>query len=358
MSHQSRILITGGAGFIGTNLAASYLRDGYRVTLLDNLSRPGAIRNLEWLQGQFHGSARFIQADVTDGRAVRDAVMDADSIYHFAAQVAVTTSLVDPLGDHRVNAEGTLNVLEAIRSSPHKPALVYTSTNKVYGSLNEIRLSKRSSRYEPDDQELAASGISEQQRLDFHSPYGCSKGSADQYVIDYGRCFNLSTVVFRMSCICGPHQQGTEDQGWVAHFIRRILAGEPITIYGDGRQVRDVLYVGDLVRAFRLLERPSAAVQHCAFNIGGGPQQTISVLELLDVVCSLAQHQPVISFASARVGDQLWYVSDHSRYTKLTGWQPAITITESVRHMISWLTTEAAQDVHETAEREPECALL
>jgi CDP-paratose 2-epimerase len=357
MARQSRILITGGAGFIGTNLAASYLRDGYRVTLLDNLSRPGTIGNLQWLQGQFPEAVRFIQADVTDGRAVHDAVLDADSVYHFAAQVAVTTSLVDPLGDHRVNTEGTLNVLEAIRNSPHKPALVYTSTNKVYGSLNEIPLSKRPSRYEPEDSGLVASGVSERQHLDFHSPYGCSKGSADQYVIDYGRCFNLPTVVFRMSCICGPHQQGTEDQGWVAHFIRRMLAGEPITIYGDGRQVRDVLYVGDLVRAFRLLEKPSVAVQHRAFNIGGGPNQTTSVLELLDIVCGLTKCRPMVSFASARVGDQLWYVSDHSRFTEMTRWRPTVTVSESVKQMISWMTCEPAPGVNEIVEREPECAL-
>jgi len=355
MAHKSRILITGGAGFIGTNLAASYLSDGYRVTLLDNLSRPGTINNLQWLRGQFSDALRFIQADVTDGRAVRDAVLDADSVYHFAAQVAVTTSLVDPLSDHRVNTEGTLNVLEAIRNASHKLALVYTSTNKVYGSLNEIPLSKRPSRYEPEDSGLAASGVSERQHLDFHSPYGCSKGSADQYVIDYGRCFNVPTVVFRMSCICGPHQQGTEDQGWVAHFIRRVLAGQPITIYGDGRQVRDVLYVGDLVRAFRLLERPSVAVQHRAFNIGGGPNQTTSVLELLDIVCGLTKCRPMISFAPARVGDQLWYVSDHSRFTEATRWRPTVTISESVQQMISWMTLE--QGVNEIAEREPECAL-
>jgi CDP-paratose 2-epimerase len=240
-------LITGGAGFIATNVADRLLHDGWRVRLLDNLSRAGVMRNVEWLQDKYPGrsgrarNVEFVFGDVRDTRAVRDAVADVDRIFHFAAQVAVTTSLVDPLLDFEVNARGTINVLEAIRALPVRPTLLFTSTNKVYGRLADVPLRACAHRCEPEDRALARGGISERRTLDFHSPYGCSKGAAEQYVLDYARTFGLSAAVFRMSCIYGPHQFGTEDQGWVAHFVIRALQGLPLTIYGDGLNFWEVL---------------------------------------------------------------------------------------------------------------------
>jgi CDP-paratose 2-epimerase len=231
-----RVLITGGAGFIGTNLAAHLAGDGCEVVVFDNLSRPGVRGNLDWLRTVFDGQVEFLQADVRDAAAVRRAVAGCDAVFHFAAQVAVTTSLVDPDLDFEINARGTLNVLEACRRLADPPRLLFTSTNKVYGSLREMPLRKTHARYLPVDASVAAAGVNEEWPLDLHSPYGCSKGCADQYVLDYARCWHLPATVFRMSCIYGPHQRGTEDQGWVAHFARQLLDDEEITLYGDGDQ--------------------------------------------------------------------------------------------------------------------------
>src|SRR5579885_3112017 len=246
-------LITGGAGFIGTNLADRLLSQGAPVLVLDDTSRAGVARNLSWLRMRHHGRLQVEIADIRDPAAVRRAVDRADRIFHFAAQVAVTTSLVDPLRDFEINVRGTLNVLEAARAKQRPTPLLFTSTNKVYGALPDVDLVRQGRRYVPADPQLAG-GIDERRPLDFHSPYGCSKGAADQYVLDYARCFGLPAVVFRMSCIYGPHQFGNEDQGWVAHFLIRALRGEPITIYGNGMQVRDILFVDDLVDAFLLAQ--------------------------------------------------------------------------------------------------------
>ena len=344
MNTKARILITGGAGFIGTNLAVSYLRDGHPVTVLDNLSRPGVEGNARWLRDRFPKSLRLITADVRDPQAVGAAVRDSDVVFHFAAQVAVTTSLTDPLLDHSINTQGTLNVIEAIRTSRTKPTVVFTSTNKVYGSLEDVPLARNGSRYEPQDSVLARTGIGENQSLDFHSPYGCSKGSADQYVRDYARCFGLKTVVFRMSCICGPHQQGTEDQGWVAHFVRSTLAKEPIVIYGDGYQVRDVLFVEDLVDAFRHAADNSTALAGRVFNMGGGPNRATSILEVVNIIRRVTGIEPQLRFGEARVGDQKWYVSDHSEFTRVSGWEPRATVEESVKQIAAWLKSEARSE--------------
>jgi CDP-paratose 2-epimerase len=252
--------------------------------------------------------------------------------------VAVTTSLTDPLEDFEVNARGTLNLLEAIRAQPTPPPLVFTSTNKVYGSLEDIELRQRGARYEPKDPGLRQTGVSEARPLDFHSPYGCSKGSADQYVLDYARTFGIPAVVFRMSCIYGPHQFGTEDQGWVAHFLIRAMEGRPITLYGDGRQVRDILCVDDLVDALILAQQHMATETGQAFNIGGGPTNTVSLLELLDMIGEMLGRKPEIEFDAWRPGDQRYYVSDTGKFQRRTGWRPRIGVQQGLEQLTRWLT--------------------
>ena len=243
-------MITGGAGFVGSNLAEKLLHEGATVRILDNCSRSGVLHNLEWLQRlDTPGTLEVVRGDVRDAALLRSVVERTTEVYHLAAQVAVTTSVQDPETDFHTNATGTLNLLEAVRRQPLKPFLLYTSTNKVYGSLDGVAVRRAATRYESTDPTFA--GVDESERLDFHSPYGCSKGAADQYVRDYARIYALPTVVFRMSCIAGPRQFGNEDQGWVAHFLYSVLAGRAITVYGDGLQVRDILHVHDLLEAMQ-----------------------------------------------------------------------------------------------------------
>jgi CDP-paratose 2-epimerase len=251
--------------------------------------------------------------------------------------VAVTTSLEDPFDDFDVNVRGTLNVLEAVRAQNSPPALLFTSTNKVYGGMPDVGLRRHGERYEPRDGAVRACGFGETRPLDFHSPYGCSKGAADQYVLDYARSFGLRTALFRMSCIYGPHQFGTEDQGWVAHFLIRALEEEPITLYGDGMQVRDVLYVEDLVRAFLVAEKHIGTIAGQAFNMGGGPDNTVSLLELLDLIASLHGSRPQVLYEDWRTGDQRYYVSDFSKFKAATGWRPLVNVREGVGNLYNWL---------------------
>jgi CDP-paratose 2-epimerase len=334
------ILITGGAGFVGTNTADRLLREGRRVRILDDLSRPGVERNLQWLQAM-HGDQLEVEiADLRDAHAVEGAVRGVGGVFHFAAQVAVTTSLDDPMADAAVNLQGTLNLLEAARHRPRPPAIVFTSTNKVYGSLPDIELVEGEQRYEPADPRLRASGIGEDRPLAFCTPYGCSKGAADQYVLDYGASFGLPTVVFRMSCIYGPHQFGTEDQGWVAHFLISAVDGRPITIYGDGKQVRDVLFVEDLVDALLIAQDRAPELRGQAFNMGGGPSSAISLLELIAEITALRGEQPPVSMEAWRKGDQRYYVSDPSRFGALTGWRPTVAPAEGLRRLHDWLADE------------------
>jgi CDP-paratose 2-epimerase len=337
MSGDRLALITGGAGFIATNVADRLLRDGWRVRLLDNLSRPGVERNAAWLGELYGDRVSLIVGDVRDGSMVRQAVDGVDRVFHFAAQVAVTTSLTDPVLDFEINAGGTLNVLEAIRALPVRPSLLFTSTNKVYGHLEDLRLHAGATRYEPSDVRVARHGISERRPLDFHSPYGCSKGAAEQYVLDYARTFGLSAAVFRMSCIYGPHQFGTEDQGWVAHFIISALQGQPLTLYGDGLQVRDVLFVEDLVDAMVLAHDNILALSGRAFNIGGGCNRTISLLELIDLIAATLGRRPPHRFEPWRTADQRYYVSDTSRFQRATGWSPRVSIPEGLDRLSTWL---------------------
>src|SRR5947199_1388753 len=280
------VLIFGGAGFIGSNLAHHLLtRTEARVHVFDNLSRAGARHNLEWLRKAAGNSGRLqvTIGDVRDRRMVEKAVAPATEIYDFAAQVAVTNSVIDPRHDFEVNLCGTFNVLDAARNSGNKPFILFTSTNKVYGNLGLGAPAVARLRYAyPDHQ-----GVDEAQPLDFHSPYGCSKGAADQYVRDFARIYDLPTVVFRMSCIAGPRQFGTEDQGWVAHFLYSVLSGEPITIYGDGYQVRDVLHVHDLVDAMQAVYREQARTRGQVYNLGGGMERATSVMEMLEQISAL-----------------------------------------------------------------------
>lgn len=331
------VLITGGAGFIGCNLAHRLLTEGRLVLLFDNLSRPGVERNLHWLRDAHGAQVEARIADIRDRAALQRAVTRADQVFHFAAQVAVTTSLEDPVGDFEVNAGGTLNLLEALRRLDNPPPLVFTSTNKVYGALEDVALTQLDTRYAPASDEVRARGIGENRPLDFHSPYGCSKGTADQYILDYARSFGLPAVVFRMSCIYGPHQFGTEDQGWVAHFLIRAIEDRPIVLYGDGMQVRDVLFVDDLVEAFLLAQRHMSVLSGHAFNIGGGPANTTSLLELLDLIRELHGGKLPLAREGWRTGDQRYYVSDTERFREATGWTPRVGVDEGVRRLYEWL---------------------
>jgi len=347
------VLITGGAGFIGCNLAHRLLSSGQRVRVLDNLSRSGVERNLRWLRDT-HGDLLEAEiADIRDVGAVRRAVHGTRQVFHFAAQVAVTTSLEDPGHDFSVNARGTLNLLEAVREQDEPPPLVFTSTNKVYGGLDDIRLAETDERYEPVDQVVRQNGIGERRRLDFHSPYGCSKGTADQYVTDYARSFGMRTAVFRMSCIYGPHQYGNEDQGWVAHFLIRAMEGRPLMIYGDGKQVRDTLFVEDLVDAFLLAQKHMATISGRAFNIGGGAANTVSLLELLDLIGELHGERPEIAYHDWRVGDQRYYVSDTAQFQSATGWAPKVDVATGVRRLYEWLRQSRVAASERPARRRP-----
>ncbi|MGE0128430.1 MAG: NAD-dependent epimerase/dehydratase family protein [Blastocatellales bacterium] len=336
-SRKRPTLITGGAGFVGANLAHRLLSEGRPVLLFDNLSRKGVEQNLQWLRDTHGDLAQIEIADVRNAQALARAVKRASQVFHFAAQVAVTTSLSDPLGDFEINARGAFNLLEALRALNDPPPLVFTSTNKVYGALEDVKLVRCGARYEPLDEEIRQRGLGENRPLDFHSPYGCSKGAADQYVADYARSFDLPAVIFRMSCIYGPRQFGTEDQGWVAHFLIRAIEGEPLNIYGDGRQVRDALFVEDLVSAFLLAQKNIEAIAGEVFNIGGGPANTISLLELISLIGEIEGEMPEVLFDQWRPGDQRYYVSDMRKFQRATGWRPKVTVFDGVRRLREWL---------------------
>ncbi|GFO57741.1 NAD-dependent dehydratase [Geomonas silvestris] len=331
-------LITGGAGFIGTNLAHRLLSEGERVIIYDNLSRPGVERNLLGLKEKYGALVEARLADIRNAFQLGQAVREAKQVFHFAAQVAVTTSVKHPGVDFDINANGAISLLEAIRKAPEPPPLIFTSTNKVYGGMQNIALERVGHRYQPVDPRLRDYGLCEATPLDFHSPYGCSKGCVDQYVIDYARSFGLPAAVFRMSCIYGPHQFGSEDQGWVAHFALRTLSGQPITIYGDGCQIRDVLFVEDLVDALLRARDLLPGISGQAFNIGGGPQHTLTLLELLELLQALKGDLPAIDYGDWRLGDQKYYVSDIRKFSEVSGWRPRHTVIEGVSRLYDWLS--------------------
>ena len=337
-------LVTGGAGFVGTNLADRIASEGGRVLVLDDLSRAGVEQNLRWLTERHGGTVDVEIADVCDRDAVGRAIAHAHRVVHLAAQVAVTTSLDEPVRDAAVNLQGTINVLEAARARRRPPAILFTSTNKVYGGLDDVELAERSTRYEPVDERLRARGIDERRPLRFCTPYGCSKGAADQYVLDYADSYGLATTVFRMSCVYGPHQFGTEDQGWVAHFLIRALEDAPITVFGDGKQVRDLLYVDDLVEACTCALDDAERLAGRAFNIGGGARNCVSLIELLELVEELNGQPPTVEFAPWRAGDQRYYVSDTAAFEAATGWRPRTSPHDGVRHLHEWLRARAEAD--------------
>lgn len=344
------VLITGGAGFVGSNLADRLAGEGRDVIVFDALSRPGVERNLAWLQ-QRHGSRiRPVIADIRDKEAVARAVADVAVAFHLAAQVAVTTSLVDPMNDHAINVAGTLHLLEAVRRRDCGVPVIFASTNKVYGDLADLPFGIVDGSYRPPP--TWAGGIDERRPLDFHTPYGCSKGAADQYVLDYSRSYGVPTCVFRMSCVYGPRQMGTEDQGWVAHFLIRALAGRPISIYGDGRQVRDVMYVADAVDAYARAWRRIDQVSGRALNLGGGPTNAISLLQLVAEIERLAGRRVKLDFSDWRAGDQRYYVSNIEAARQALDLPVPRDWRVGVAALATWLQAEAAVSIR--AGRQPE----
>jgi CDP-paratose 2-epimerase len=330
-----KTIITGGAGFIGCNAASRYLRRGEQVVLVDNLSREGVRRNLEWLRPQ--GSLEFVQLDIreaTELARVFKAHRDADYVLHLAAQVAVTTSVVQPREDLEVNAIGTFNVLEAMRLARMTATLLYSSTNKVYGEMTDVGVVEKNGSY---TYQSLPSGVSEDRNLDFHSPYGCSKGAADQYVIDYHRIYGLRTIVFRQSCIYGYRQFGAEDQGWVAWFMIASQLGRPITVYGDGKQVRDILFIEDLLDAYDAAFAAQDRAIGRAYNIGGGPDNVLSLLELLRYIETRQQRKLAPGFAEWRPGDQKVFISDICRVGKELGWTPQIGCSRGLDLLYDWV---------------------
>ncbi len=329
------IVIFGGAGFIGSNWTERLLKTTEaKIHVFDNLSRQGARHNLDFLQkvAGRTGRLQITVGDVRDAVMVGRAVKYATEIYNFAAQVAVTTSLADPRLDFEVNLGGTFNILEAARQHGQKPYMLFTSTNKVYGNSGYGDVRVEGARYVA----VGRKGTDESQPLDFHSPYGCSKGGSDQYVRDYARIYGLRSVVFRMSCIAGPRQFGSEDQGWVAHFLYSALEGKPVTIYGDGHQVRDILYVEDLLCAFESAYANRERTAGQIFNIGGGEKNTISLLELMDRVEEITGARIAYNFGEMRAGDQMIYITDHGKFTRATGWQPRIDLDDIVKGIWKW----------------------
>jgi CDP-paratose 2-epimerase len=328
------ILITGGAGFIGVNAAQYFHEKGWDVIVVDNLSRRGTEDNLRWLQKK--AKITFHKTDLRDAAAIFSIVEQSrpDALLHLAAQVAVTTSVTDPRLDFEINALGSFNVLEAVRQKSPHTFVVNASTNKVYGKMEDIAVVERGGRYEYQD---LRSGIDESRPLDFHSPYGCSKGVADQYTVDYARIYGLKTVTFRQSCIFGLRQFGVEDQGWVAWFIIAAVLGKQITIYGDGKQIRDILHVKDLIRAYEAAIERRDAVAGQIFNIGGGPQYTMSLLELLSDLQHELRKNISLEWSDWRPGDQPVYVSNIEKAKRLLDWQPEIAPIEGVTQLISWV---------------------
>jgi len=337
-----KIIITGGAGFVGSNLANYFLGRGDAVLIIDNFSRLGSKANLQWLEGN-HPNLQTSRCDIRDYASLVDLMKvhkDVDVILHLAAQVAVTTSIADPREDFEVNALGTLNLLEAIRAAAIRPILIYTSTNKVYGSLGSGKLVETQTRYEFAEN---THGINEAQPLDFHSPYGCSKGTADQYVLDYHRVYGVRSVVFRMSCIYGPRQFGIEDQGWIAWFLIASELGLSITVYGDGKQVRDVLYIDDLIQAFDLCIQNIRTTEGNVYNIGGGPDNTLSVWkEFGPVLGNLLGREPRVVHAKARLGDQLLYVSDIRKAARDFNWRPRVGVHTGIGYLMDWIRNQRA----------------
>ena len=341
LENQKHFLVTGGAGFIGTNLVTHLLQLGHVVTVFDNLSRDGVENNIRWLKDNFSSNLNIIIGDVRNRFALEEAVKGVDMVYHLAARVGVTTSFVDPVADFEINARGTFNLLNALQKLASPPPVLFTSTNKVYGRMSHVNLELHQTRYLPEEKKLRLNGFDESSPLDFCSPYGCSKGTADQYVLDYAREQGLKAVVFRMSCIYGPHQCGNEDQGWVAHFLLNALKNKEIKIFGDGRQVRDILYVQDLVQAMVIAFTKIDKLSGEAVNLGGGTGNSYSLREIVEPIEGDLEKQIDLKYEDWRPGDQKYYVSDFKKFMRLTGWWPKVEASDGIRFLEKWLTENA-----------------
>jgi CDP-paratose 2-epimerase len=336
----NKTLITGGAGFIGSNYAFRLLQRGEEVILYDNLSRRGAADNLKWLEENFgKKSFQFVNDDVRNLPGLEKVIRSANVVIHLAAQVAVTSSVANPREDFEINALGTFNVLEAARKAGHQPVIIFASTNKVYGGLEDLRVEEEPTRYQLVDY---PNGIAETRGLDFHSPYGCSKGCGDQYVRDYSRIFQIPTVVFRQSCIYGKRQFGIEDQGWVAWFVIAARLGRAISIFGDGKQVRDLLFVDDLIDAYDLAIEKISQVSGQVFNIGGGIENAISIWREFQPLLEKIQHQKIAwNQFGWRPGDQKIYISDTTKIHAVTGWKPRIDVARGIEILSDWVNQNA-----------------
>ncbi|MFN9644475.1 MAG: SDR family NAD(P)-dependent oxidoreductase [Cyanobacteriota bacterium] len=330
------ILITGGAGFIGVNTALMFFQHGWHVSVLDNLSRKGTESNLNWLQSCCDSAIDFYKIDIRDFERVQDLVgrIKPDMLLHLAAQVAVTTSYLNPREDFEINALGSFNIMESVRLSSPETFVLYASTNKVYGGMEDVPVIRKENGYGFVNLDY---GVSEKQPLDFHSPYGCSKGVADQYVIDYARIYNLNSCSFRQSCIYGTRQFGIEDQGWVAWFTIAATLKKPITLYGDGWQTRDVLNVNDLALAYKAAWDHRDEVSGQAFNIGGGPNNTLCLRDLLRYLEQRLDLQISPEFALARPGDQPIFVCDIRKAEELLQWKPSVSVYDGVTELIDWV---------------------
>ena len=334
------ILVTGGAGFIGCNLADRLASEGHEVLVYDALLRPGVDANLAWLQSRHGARIRPVIADIRDTDLLREAVSSARAVFHLAAQVAVTSSLERPRDDFDINIAGTFNLLEAARSCEAPPPVIFASTNKVYGDLADLIFMRGASGYSPADPMLRAHGVGEDRQLDFHTPYGCSKGAADQYVLDYARSFGVPAAVLRMSCIYGERQRGTEDQGWVAHFLICALEGRSVTLYGDGHQVRDILDVNNAVEAYIAAWQRIDRVAGCAFNLGGGPANAVSLRTLIARIGELTGAPVKIELAEWRPGDQRWFVADTRAAKSALGLGATVPWRTGIARLAHWLAAE------------------
>ncbi|RHG32321.1 NAD-dependent epimerase/dehydratase family protein [Fusobacterium varium] len=336
-----KYLINGGCGFLGSNMAEYYLNTGDEVIVFDNLYRFGSEKNLEWLQS-LDKNFRFIKGDVRNIYEIEKVIKEIkpDIIFHFAGQVAMTTSIENPYLDFEVNVKGTFNVLESVRKYSPDSIICFSSTNKVYGDLEYVKYEERKTRYEALDH---PSGFNEKVPLDFHSPYGCSKGAADQYMLDYARVFGLKTIVFRHSSIFGGRQFATFDQGWVGWFcqkayeIKNNISKEPFTISGDGKQVRDILFSSDLIECYRLAIKNIEKTKGQAFNVGGGYNNSYSLIELFNELEKELNIKMNYKKLSWRESDQKVFIANINKAEEYFGWKPKIEKQEGIKKMYDWI---------------------
>jgi CDP-paratose 2-epimerase len=340
VANRAPVLITGGAGFIGSNLADRLASKGENIVIYDALTRPGVEDNLAWLRQKYPRQISTVIADVRDCSLLEEVAAQASAVFHMAAQVAVTSSLEDPLCDFETNVVATVRLIDAIRRTGRRSPLIFASTNKVYGDLADVGFLLEGETWQAADPKIRQHGLDESRALEFHTPYGCSKGAADQYVLDYARSFDVPTCVLRMSCIYGPRQMGTEDQGWVAHFLIRALRREAINIFGDGCQVRDILHVSDAVNAYLAAWRRIDRVKGQAFNLGGGPANAVSLKQLLRHIENLVGYPINLAFSDWRAGDQRYYVADTRRAVKALELPPPMHWRDGIADLTRWLSRE------------------